>query len=243
MARDTTVTVVPWDHDLVEEINKNQYDGLFISNGPGDPVMASVTVKNLAKVLEIQSSAASPLPVFGICLGNQVRSHGLHRVTLQLLGLAAGAQTYKLKFGNRGQNQPCVDTRTGRCHLTMQNHGYAIDPKTLPTGWKELFCTITRHTTPYHLDNANDKTNEGIYHETKPFFSVQFHPEAKGGPKETEYLFDHFVHLASCRKTGKEIPFEHPLAVKHVPPPNLVAKKVSKVLVLGSGTIFTLSCF
>lgn len=103
LKRDATVTVVPWDHDLVSEIASGKYDGLFISNGPGDPVMASVTVKNLAKVLEIEGAKENPTPVFGICLGNQ------------LLGLAAGAKTYKLKFGNRGQNQPCVDTRTGTC--------------------------------------------------------------------------------------------------------------------------------
>eukprot|EP01127_Copromyxa_protea_P023478 TRINITY_DN879_c0_g1_i2.p1 TRINITY_DN879_c0_g1~~TRINITY_DN879_c0_g1_i2.p1 ORF type:complete len:2180 (-),score=570.05 TRINITY_DN879_c0_g1_i2:157-5766(-) len=105
----------------------------------------------------------------------------------------------------------------------MQNHGFAIDTKTLSGGWKELFY------------NANDKTNEGIYHETLPFFSVQFHPEAKGGPTETGYLFDHFIHLATCRRTGNHVPFEHPLATKHTPPANLVAKTVSKVLVLGSG--------
>jgi len=156
-------------------------------------------------LIEKEEANPNPKPIFGICLGNQ------------LLGLAAGAQTYKLKFGNRGHNQPCVDEQfSGRCHLTMQNHGYAIDVATLPPQWKQYFY------------NANDNTNEGIFHTTKPFFSVQFHPEAKGGPVETEYLFDYFLSLVRGQK------FDHPLNKKF---PNAPIKResVTKVLLLGSG--------
>jgi carbamoyl-phosphate synthase/aspartate carbamoyltransferase/dihydroorotase len=203
LQRGVKVKVVPWDYDFAKDYN--EFDGLFLSNGPGDPVMASTTVNNLKRLLEKEEANPTPKPIFGICLGNQ------------LLGLAAGAKTYKLKFGNRGHNQPCVDEQfSGRCHLTMQNHGYAIDVATLPPQWKQYFY------------NANDKTNEGIFHTTKPFFSVQFHPEAKGGPVETEYLFDYFLSLVRGQK------FDHPLNKKF---PNAPTKResVTKVLLLGSG--------
>ena len=97
------------------------------------------------------------------------------------MALAAGAKTYKMKYGNRGMNQPCVDLRTTRCYITSQNHGYAVDDQSLPEGWKALFV------------NANDRSNEGIIHVSKPFFSVQFHPEAAGGPFDTAFLFEAFV--------------------------------------------------
>jgi len=110
-------------------------------------------------------------PIFGICLGNQI------------LGLAAGARTYKMKFGNRGMNQPCVDLRTLRCYITPQNHGYAVDSTSLPSDeWAPFFV------------NANDDSNEGLIHRSKPWFSVQFHPEACGGPTDTSFLFDYFIH-------------------------------------------------
>src|SRR5690606_1632782 len=144
-----------------------------------------------------------PIPIFGICLGHQI------------LSLAAGGSTFKMKYGNRGHNQPCIDQLSGRCHLTMQNHGFAIDPSTLDENWKPFFI------------NANDGTNEGIIHNSKSFFSVQFHPEAKGGPADTSYLFDKF--LGMVRKQS----FSHPLAN---PFPNpMIPKKVHKVLLLGSG--------
>lgn len=159
--RNVTVIRVPWDHDFLKEA----YDGLFISNGPGDPKECVATIAHLKKALE------GTKPIFGICLGNQ------------LLALAAGGDTYKLKYGHRGQNQPCIEVGTKRCYITSQNHGYAVDEKTLPKGW-----------TPWFRNN-NDGTNEGIRHEKLPFFSVQFHPEAAPGPMDTEFLFDKFISL------------------------------------------------
>ncbi|MFH1652808.1 MAG: glutamine-hydrolyzing carbamoyl-phosphate synthase small subunit [Pseudomonadota bacterium] len=159
--RGLAVTQVPWDYDF----NALGYDGLFISNGPGDPKSCTTTIKNIRQAFERNK------PIFGICLGNQ------------LMALAAGADTYKLKYGHRSQNQPCVEVNTKRCFITSQNHGYAVEGKSLPGDWKEWFV------------NANDATNEGIRHATKPFFSVQFHPESYPGPSDTNYLFDHFVKL------------------------------------------------
>ncbi|NIR51212.1 glutamine-hydrolyzing carbamoyl-phosphate synthase small subunit [candidate division KSB1 bacterium] len=161
LKRDVTVRVVPWDWD----ISKEQYDGILISNGPGDPKMCETTVERVRKALEYDT------PAFGICLGSQV------------LALAAGADTYKLKYGHRSQNQPCVLVGSKRCYITSQNHGYAVDEKSLPPDWDPWFF------------NANDGTNEGIRHRNKPFISVQFHPEASPGPLDTGYLFDQFIEM------------------------------------------------
>lgn len=163
LKRGVSVLRVPWDHD----INAEDGDAIFISNGPGDPKMATTTIDNLRIALE------GDRPVFGICLGNQ------------LVGRAAGCETYKLPFGHRSQNQPCREVGTQRCTITSQNHGYALDAKTLPAGWQEWFV------------NANDGSNEGIRHEEKPFWTVQFHPEATPGPKDTAFLFDRFVEALS----------------------------------------------
>ena len=152
---------VPWDYDFFGE----EFDGLFLSNGPGDPKMIEATVANVRRALD------DKVPTFGICLGNQI------------LALAAGADTYKLKFGHRSQNQPCVEVGTRRCVVTSQNHGYAVNGETLPEGWREWYV------------NANDGTNEGIRHEWKPARSVQFHPEAAPGPTDTEFLFDRFLEM------------------------------------------------
>lgn len=159
--RNVQVKRVPWDYDFTQE----EHDGVFISNGPGDPTMCKETIANVKKALDNKK------PVFGICFGNQV------------LALAAGAKTYKLKYGHRSQNQPCIDLNTKKCYITSQNHGFAVNGKTLPKGWKEWFV------------NANDNTNEGIMHESLPFMSVQFHPEATPGPKDTNYLFDKFMEM------------------------------------------------
>ena len=170
LQRGVSVLRVPWDYDLSGE----QVDGVVISNGPGDPKQCGPTVENVKRLIE-QSS----IPVFGICLGNQV------------MALAAGADTYKLKFGHRGQNQPCMRVGSRRCHITSQNHGYAVDDRTLPEGWEPWFF------------NANDGSNEGIRHRDKPFRSVQFHPEAQPGPVDTDFLFDEFVSMLDKKGGGR----------------------------------------
>ena len=160
--RGATLTRVPWDYDI---FTNAQYDGILISNGPGDPKMCHQTIKT------IKAAIKREIPIFGICLGNQ------------LLALAAGANTYKLKYGHRGQNQPAINLDTKRCYITTQNHGFAVDEKTLPAGWKPWFR------------NANDKTNEGIRHNAKPFFGFQAHPESMPGPNDTSFLFDDFLDV------------------------------------------------
>ncbi len=152
---------VPWDYDF----HTLDYDGLFISNGPGNPDYCGITVENIRKAL------SNNKPIFGICMGNQ------------LLSKAAGANTYKLKYGHRSSNQPVQMVGTNTCFVTSQNHGYAVDEKLLNKDWEPYF------------KNMNDGTNEGIKHKTKPFFSVQFHPEAASGPTDTEFFFDDFVKM------------------------------------------------
>lgn len=159
LSKDTTVIRVPHDYDF----SKEQYDGLFISNGPGDPKKCDVTIQNLTKAFD------QDIPIMGICLGNQ------------LMALASGANTYKLKYGHRSHNQPVIKVGTKKSYITSQNHGFAIDNSTLPADWE-----------PYFL-NLNDNTNEGMRHKNKPFFSTQFHPEASSGPTDTDYLFDDFL--------------------------------------------------
>ncbi len=149
---------VPYNYDFTSE----PYDGVLISNGPGDPQMCTETIKIL------QAALTNAKPMFGICLGSQ------------LMALAIGAQTYKLGFGHRAQNHPCMDLTSGRCYLTSQNHGYSIKEDTLPNEWKVWFK---------HL---NDDTVQGIRHQTLPHFAVQFHPEAMPGPVDTQWIFDKF---------------------------------------------------
>jgi carbamoyl-phosphate synthase small subunit len=163
--KETTVVRVPWDYNFTGD----EYDALFISNGPGDPTQCAITIENIRKAMQAGK------PILGICLGNQ------------LLALAAGAKTYKLKYGHRGQNQPCIDSETGRCYITSQNHGFAVDEKTLPKDWAVWFT------------NANDGSNEGIKHKTKMWRSVQFHPEACPGPTDTAWIFDRFIEDLSKR--------------------------------------------
>ncbi len=151
---------VPADYDYTRE----DYAGVVISNGPGDPLDYSKTVEIAKKALELGR------PVFGICLG------------VQIIGLAAGAKTYKLPYGHRGHNQPCMDNGE-HCYITSQNHGYAIDARSLPSSWEVTFR------------NLNDDSVEGIRHKTKPLFGVQFHPEACPGPTDTAWLFKSFVDL------------------------------------------------
>ncbi len=170
LRRGATVIRVPWDYDFSQE----DYDGLFLSNGPGDPSQCGATIAHIAAALK------EDRPIMGICLGNQ------------LLARAAGASTYKLKYGHRGHNQPVMVPGTNRCHITSQNHGFAIDDRTLPADWQTLFV------------NVNDGTNEGIRHRSKPFFSTQYHPEASSGPVDTEYLFDEFMDNIKAWKAAKK---------------------------------------
>lgn len=163
---DVSITVVPWDYDFnsIED-----FDGLFISNGPGDPNLCSQTV------IHVQEFMKHSKPIYGICMGNQI------------LALAAGAKVEKLKYGHRGHNQPVRLLEDGKltehCFITSQNHGYAVNNDTIPSDWEPLFI------------NMNDGSNEGIRHKTKPWFSAQFHPEACSGPTDTEFIFGQFFSL------------------------------------------------
>jgi len=169
LQRDTTVIKVPYDYDY----SAIEYDGIMLSNGPGNPKKCETTISHLEKSLR------DDRPIFGICLGNQ------------LLGLASGADTFKLKYGHRSHNQPVMNLENNHAYITSQNHGFAIDESSLSQEWKPLF------------KNLNDGTIEGIKHVSKPFFSTQFHPEASSGPTDTEYLFDEFVDLVKKYKGAK----------------------------------------
>ncbi|KAJ8610938.1 hypothetical protein MRB53_038242 [Persea americana] len=208
VSRGVEVEVVPWDYDF-PRLAAKKYDGLFISNGPGDPATMTTTIANIATAMEDQKT-----PVFGICLGHQ------------LLARAAGATTSKMKFGNRGSNIPCTNLLSGKCYITSQNHGYQVDASSLKDGWEELFV------------NANDGSNEGIRHVSRPYFSVQFHPESAPGPRDTEFLFDVFIQTIQ-----RSLQFESMLS-SAVEFPGGTAEEnnrlhprvsVKKVLVLGSG--------
>lgn len=158
--RGVEVVRVPWNYDYTDM----EFDGLFLANGPGDPDMCSEAVEIIRKQM-----SRSRKPICGICMGNQ------------LLSKAAGAAIYKLKYGHRGHNQPVRMVGTEKCFITSQNHGYAVDARTLDKDWEELFV------------NMNDASNEGIRHKENPWFSSQFHPEACSGPVDTEFMFDKFV--------------------------------------------------
>jgi carbamoyl-phosphate synthase small subunit len=159
LARNVEVIRLPWNHDL----KGIDYDGLFLSNGPGDPKACGRTIAMVRRAFDLKK------PIFGICLGNQI------------MALAAGGDTYKLPYGHRGQNQPCIEAGTKRCYITSQNHGYAVRGETLPKGWEPWFI------------NGNDNTIEGIRSTRHPFSAVQFHPEGCPGPRDTEFLMDRFL--------------------------------------------------
>ncbi|MDR0427803.1 MAG: carbamoyl-phosphate synthase (glutamine-hydrolyzing) large subunit [Dysgonamonadaceae bacterium] len=198
---DVTIIRVPWDYDF----NTLEYDGLFISNGPGDPEHCSITVNHIRKAME------KGKPIMGICMGNQ------------LLAKAAGASTYKLKYGHRSHNQPVQLANTAKCYITSQNHGYAVNPSALSDEWEVLFI------------NMNDGSNEGIRHKTKPWFSAQFHPEAASGPTDTAFLFDMFIANMDKAK-AKANPFLVEDIIDEQPVDN-TTKLPKKVLLLGSGAL------
>jgi carbamoyl-phosphate synthase small subunit len=168
LARNVRVITVPWDYDLFSSTRDFDFDGILISNGPGNPTLAQQAIQT------IRAAMARKIPTMGICLGHQ------------LLALAAGGETYKLKFGHRSQNQPCLLQNSKRCYITTQNHGFAVGK--LPSDFEPWFI------------NANDGTNEGMQHSSLPFFSVQFHPEAAPGPMDTEWLFDYFLERIKGNK-------------------------------------------
>lgn len=161
--RGVTFIRVPWNYDIWN--GEYKFDGVFIANGPGDPAVLKETHETVRRAFD------KKIPTFGICLG------------IQIMAIAAGAKTYKLKYGHRAQNQPVIDRFTKRCYLTSQNHGFAVNYKTLPKDWVVW------------MENANDHTIEGIRHKKLPFMAVQFHPEATPGPVDTAFLFDEFVKM------------------------------------------------
>lgn len=192
--RGVNVTLVPWDYDFTTL----EYDGLFISNGPGNPNLCMPLVENVRKVIK-----EGKKPIAGICMGNQI------------LALAIGAKVGKMPYGHRSVNQPVQMVGTNRCFITSQNHGFAVEDSNLPEGWHPYFR------------NLNDGSNEGLIHESGKYFSTQFHPEANGGPQDTEFIFDDFVNLLEKGKI-LEVHAEQPINTH---------KKYNKVLVLGSGAL------
>jgi carbamoyl-phosphate synthase/aspartate carbamoyltransferase/dihydroorotase len=199
------LNVVPFNYNFIDNPENISYDRVFVSNGPGDP--SSDECSQLVQRLRLLMNQHPKMPIFGICLGHQ------------LLSLAAGFKTEKMKYGNRGHNIPCQLTGTERCFITTQNHGYAVNvTDAVPEQWNSLFT------------NLNDGSNEGIYHESSPWFSVQFHPEAKAGPMDTSWLFDVFL--------SNNIVSNPPLQIIQQRSSRTIAERPEspkKVLVLGSG--------
>ncbi|MDG6967046.1 MAG: glutamine-hydrolyzing carbamoyl-phosphate synthase small subunit [Nitrososphaerota archaeon] len=170
LGRGYSVVRVPFDSPYAE-IMKHDPAGVIVSNGPGDPRLCAETVKATSRLVD------SGVPVLGICLGEQV------------LGMSQGGETYKLKYGHRGQNKPVVETTSGRGYVTSQNHGYAVDPESLSkTELKPWFV------------NGDDRSVEGLFHVSKPAIAVQFHPEAAPGPYDTEFVFDRFAEMMLAQK-------------------------------------------
>lgn len=205
------VKIVPWNYDYVE--TKEKFDGLFLSNGPGNPSMVEETINVLKKQMTKKEGI---VPIFGICLGHQ------------LIAIAEGLNIKKLKYGNRAQNIPVRLLNSEKAYITTQNHGYAVEigEEEDKNEWKQLFT------------NLNDNTNEGMFHKTKPYFSVQFHPEARAGPWDTEWLFDVFTDCVKGVKDVNSNSIEEILNDYCIGLDNESGSKqktFKKVLVLGSG--------
>ena len=203
--RGIEVIRVPWDYDF----NQLEFDGLFLANGPGDPEQCDKTVAHIRTFL----NNPNVRPCMGICLGNQ------------LLARAAGAKTYKLKYGHRSHNQPVQRVGSTQCYITSQNHGYAVDDKTLPADWEPLFV------------NMNDGSNEGIRHKTNPWMSAQFHPEACSGPTDTEWMFDEFASLLGVGDKKSELKDDLQTQSNSLTSHPSPLTSIKKVLLLGSGAL------
>jgi carbamoyl-phosphate synthase small subunit len=165
LERNFGVTRLPYDVKTTD-VMKTEPKGIVVSNGPGDPKTCKRTIETIQELIE------TGVPVLGICLGNQ------------LIALAEGADTYKMKYGHRSQNQPVLDVETGRCYITTQNHGYAVDKEALEKAGMSVWFV-----------NANDRSIEGIKHPRKRCWGVQWHPEGSPGPTDTEFIFDFFAKV------------------------------------------------
>ncbi|KAF0991941.1 hypothetical protein HZS_6622 [Henneguya salminicola] len=210
------IKLVPIDYNFLPELSSQAYHGLFISNGPGDPKICTKLIENVSLLI----SSHHACPIFGICFGHQI------------MGLSSGFDTYKMNFGHRGHNQPCKESILGRCYITSQNHGYVVDYNESNPSWKPFFT------------NLNDNTNEGLYHKSKPYMSVQFHPEHNAGPMGTEFLFTIFVEMLKDHEIGSCCSVDQyytrflnsnnllPLDYKLT---DIAPRFIRRVLVLGSG--------
>ncbi|CAH7687380.1 hypothetical protein PPACK8108_LOCUS22161 [Phakopsora pachyrhizi] len=197
------------------EVKPGSFDGLFISNGPSDPKLAEDTIQRIRQATEMKEFSN-----FGICLGHQ------------LLALAVGAKTLKLKYGNWGQNITCNNLQSGQCYISSQNHGYTVDTQSLPKGWKQLFV------------NANDQSNKGIYSPQHPYFSAQLHPESAAGPQDTKFLFDIFLQsVIACLQDGSFLPVTMPGGShfeNSLKNPRVLVKKVLAIKGLKQEGVYTI---
>lgn len=208
LKRNVQLSIVNVEYNFIDEVFEGEYDGIFISNGPGNPVNSKCVVDQLQRIFE----SVLEIPIFGICYGHQ------------LIGLASGNKIGKMKYGNRGHNIPCNLVGTQKCYITSQNHGYEVLLNE-SSEFEELFV------------NSNDGSNEGLIHLSKPIFSVQFHPEARAGPTDTEFLFNIFIERCKINFNIKDRIYEivnNSLSdsIQYV---DNIKNKINKILILGSG--------